>query len=109
MEFTLTANPAPTANLTVKVNVAESATGGRFLTDTAQRIVVIPNGKTTAHLFMTTDDDAVDEPDGTVTASIDDDKQRLRGGRSRFGERGGQGQRRVARHARCGRHSSPTA
>ena len=65
--FTLTATPAPTADLVVDVSVA---TGGDFGYGSIPTTVTIPSGGT-ATVNVATTDDSTDEPDGTVTLSID--------------------------------------
>ena len=65
--FTLTADPAPSANLTVNVAV-EDAPGSDFVAwdDEGAKTVTIRSGETSAtHTVPTVDDDA-DEPDGPV-------------------------------------------
>ena len=63
--FTLTANPAPTITLTVKVNITEIA---NTLSGTPPSTVTISAGQTT--LTVATDDDKVDEPASVVTAQV---------------------------------------
>ena len=66
--FTLTANPVPQSQITVNVNVADS---GSF-SDSGQagtRTVSIGTDGT-ATLTVATDDDSIDEPDGTLTATV---------------------------------------
>ena len=69
--FTITANPAPDANLAVTLNVAE-AQGSDFVAadDEGARTATILAGETTATLTVATDNDGVDEPDGSVTATV---------------------------------------
>ena len=66
--FTLTANPAPASNITVDVTVTDS---GAFAASgqTGSRTVTI-SGTGTGTLMVTTDDDGVDELDGTLTATV---------------------------------------
>ncbi len=64
--FTVTANPAPTANLHVTVSVTQS---GDFAT-TGTQTVTIPTGGS-ATLTVATTNDSVDEADGSVTATVD--------------------------------------
>ena len=66
--FTLTANPAPASNITVNVAVTDS---GAFAASgqTGSRTVMI-SGAGTGTLMVTTDDDGVDELDGTLTATV---------------------------------------
>ena len=66
--FTVTANPAPHAALTVKLTIAQSgdhAASGQ----TGTREVVIPTGGSIAFEVATVNDSA-DEPDGAVTATL---------------------------------------
>ena len=64
--FTVTASPAPTANLAVSVTVSQS---GNFGATTGQRTVTIP---TTGSVTLTvgTTDDNTDEAAGSVTATV---------------------------------------
>ena len=64
--FTVTASPAPTANLDVSVTVSQS---GDYGATTGQRMVTIP---TTGSVTITvgTTDDTTDETDGSVTATV---------------------------------------
>ena len=64
--FTITANPEPDAGLDVSVTVLAS---GDYGVSTGTRTVTIPTTGS-ATLTLTTDDDAVDEPDGTVTVAL---------------------------------------
>ncbi len=67
--FTLTATPVPQSDITVKVNIADSgafASGGAA---GARQVTIGTSG--TATLDVTTDDDATDEPDGGITATIE--------------------------------------
>ncbi|MDE2883617.1 MAG: hypothetical protein OXO53_00765, partial [Chloroflexota bacterium] len=65
--FTVSASPAPAANLDVKVTVTQS---GDYGATTGQRTVTIP---TTGSVTFTVDttDDSTDEADGSVTATVD--------------------------------------
>ena len=64
--FTVTASPAPAANLDVSVTVSQS---GDYGATTGQRTVTIP---TTGSVTLTvgTTDDSTDETDGSVTATV---------------------------------------
>ena len=64
--FTVTASPAPTANLDVSVTVSQS---GDYGAATGKRTVTIP---TTGSVTLTvgTTDDSADETDGSVTATV---------------------------------------
>ena len=65
--FTVTASPAPAANLAVSVTVSQS---GDYGATTGKRTVTVP---TTGSVTLTvgTTDDAADETDGSVTATVD--------------------------------------
>ena len=69
--FTVSADRAPAADLAVTLNVAE-AQGSDFVaaSDEGTKTVTILAGETTATLTVATDDDGVDEPDGSVTATV---------------------------------------
>ena len=65
--FTVTADPAPSAALTVDVTVSQS---GDFGVATGSRSVTVPaSGSVT--LTVATTDDSADEADGSVTVTID--------------------------------------
>ena len=64
--FTVTASPAPTANLDVSVTVSQS---GDYGAATGQRTVTVPTTGSVTLTVGTTDDDA-DETDGSVTATV---------------------------------------
>ena len=66
-EFTLTANPAPTLDLAVSVTVSAS---GDYGATTGKRTVTVSTGGKATLTVATTGDDA-DEPDGSVTATLD--------------------------------------
>ena len=65
--FTLTASPAPAADLAVSVSVA---TDGDYGLSAGTRTVTIPTTGS-ATLTLATTDDAADEPDGSVTATVE--------------------------------------
>ena len=65
--FTITATPAPAADLDVDVSVAAS---GDFGYGSIPTTATIPVGGT-ATVTVATTDDSTDEPDGTVTLTID--------------------------------------
>ena len=67
--FTLTASPAPLADLAVAVTVSES---GAFADASAlgARTVTVPAGGTSAPFTVATVDDAEDEADGAVVATL---------------------------------------
>ena len=64
--FTLTATPAPAADLAVSVSVAADGDWG---VTAGTRTVTIPTSGS-AVLTLATTDDAADEPDGSVTATV---------------------------------------
>ena len=66
--FKLTASSAPGSNLSVNVDVAQS---GSFLTGTIPTSVSIASGQTNAHFSVNTYDDGVDEPNGSITATVE--------------------------------------
>ncbi len=66
--FTVTASPAPSANLDVKVTVTQS---GDYGATTGQRTVTVPTSGSVTFTVSTTDDSA-DEADGSVTATLVD-------------------------------------
>ena len=66
VSFTLTASPVPAADLDVDVSVVTSGDFGYGPTPTS---VTIPTGGT-ATVTVTTSDDSADEPDGSVTLTI---------------------------------------
>ena len=66
--FTLTASPASASALAVAVNVAQS--GDFAQAALGARTVTVAAGATTAAFTVATVDDAVDEPDGSVTATL---------------------------------------
>ncbi len=70
--FTVTADRAPDAALAVRLTVSEEA-GSDFVAagDEGGRTVTIPAGTTGVALAVATDDDAADEPDGSVSAAVD--------------------------------------
>ena len=63
--FTLTASPAPAADLDVSVAISQS---GAFATPGAQTVTITTTGS--AALAVPTTNDSVDEPDGSVTATL---------------------------------------
>ena len=69
--FTVTANRAVDENLAITLNVAEAASGDFVAAgNEGEKTVTIASGKTSATLTVQTDDDRMDEPDGSVTATI---------------------------------------
>ena len=67
INFTLSASPAPAETLTVIMSVSG---GTSFRSGTAPTSVTIAAGTSSAQFSLATEDDAVDEPDATVTATI---------------------------------------
>ncbi len=65
--YTITADPAPPAALDVTVTITQT---GDYGANTGSQTVTIPTSGT-ATLTIATDDDSTDEPDGSVTATID--------------------------------------
>ena len=66
--FTVTlSTAAPAGGLTINVAVTES---GSYISLTAPATVVIAGGATTVTLAVSTEDDSLDEPDGSITARI---------------------------------------
>ena len=70
-QFTVTANPAPAADLTVNLSVSE-ATGSDFVasTDEGNKTVTIKANKTTATYSVTTQADTTDESNSSVTVTV---------------------------------------
>ena len=69
VRFTLRVSRAPAANLTVNVRVTETPQGA-FLTGTVPTQITIARDSTTADLILQTEDDAVDEPNGTISPTV---------------------------------------
>ena len=71
--FTLTADRAPDADLTVTLSVAETGGGDHVAAaDEGPATAVIAKGATEAVFSVATVDDDVDEPDGSVTVTLKD-------------------------------------
>ncbi len=70
-EFTVTADPAPTADLAVTLDIEDDATSD-FLdsSDEGSHTVTIPANQNSATLTLATENDSTDEADGSVTASV---------------------------------------
>ena len=66
--FTVTANPAPAAELSVSVTVAVD---GKYGVTAGEKTVTVPTGGS-AVLTLATTNDEVDEPNGSVTATVED-------------------------------------
>ena len=64
--FTITASPAPAAGLDIAVNITQT---GAFVSTGARTVTIGTAGSYT--LTVATTDDSTDEPDGTVTATVD--------------------------------------
>ena len=69
--FTVTATQAPSADLTVNLNVSE-ATGSAFVAsgDEGSKTVTIPAGSTTATYSVPTQNDSTDESNGSMTVQV---------------------------------------
>ena len=65
--FTVSANPAPAADLAVSVTVA---TAGDYGVTAGSRTVTIAGGTTSKTLTLPTTDDSTDEADGSVTLTL---------------------------------------
>ncbi len=70
VSFTVSAVPPPVADLAVSVAVSAS---GDFGVSTGARTVTILAGQSSATLTLSTSDDSVDEPDGSVTLTLNSD------------------------------------
>ena len=71
--FTLTADRAPDADLTVTLSVAETGDGDHVAAaDEGPATATIAKGATEALFSVATVDDDVDEPDGSVTVTLKD-------------------------------------
>ena len=62
------ANPAPTSRLRVYFDITET---GDYLIDPIPDYIDMDAGDTSLWLILTTDDDSVDEPNGSVLAEIE--------------------------------------
>ncbi len=70
--FTVAADPAPTADLDVTVNVADDAAGDFLATsDEDSHTVTIPANQASATLTLSTTADTTDEANGSVTATVE--------------------------------------
>ena len=69
VSFTVAASPAPAADLAVSVTIAAA---GDYGVTTGTRTVTILAGSSSATLTVPTVGDTTDEPDGTITATVDD-------------------------------------
>ena len=71
--FTVSADRAPDADLTITLSVSEAAGSDHVAADDeGTATVTIAKGTTEAALSVATVDDAVDEPDGSVTVTVND-------------------------------------
>ena len=68
--FTITADPAPAADLRVAVTVSAD---GDYGAATGRQAVTIAGGSSSATLTVSTTDDEVDEDDGSVTVTVERD------------------------------------
>ena len=69
--FTVSASPAPTANLTVSLTVADDGASDFLASgDEGKKTVTIAANQSSADLTLATQDDSVDEADGSVTATV---------------------------------------
>ena len=69
--FTLSADRAPAADLTVRLAVSETGAGDHVAAaDEGPATAVIAKGETEAAFTVATVNDAVDEPDGTATVTV---------------------------------------
>ena len=71
--FTLRADPVPENDLTVRVDVSQMPRGADFLDGAAPTEKTIASGSATAELRVRTDNDDVDEEDGTITVTVQAD------------------------------------
>ena len=70
-EFTVSASPAPTADLTVHLTVADDGTGDFVASaDEGARTVVIGANQASAPFTVATVDDSTDEADGAVAVTV---------------------------------------
>ena len=70
--FWLEAKPRPTANIHVTVTVSQT---GTFTSESGQRKILISSSRgtsegTTSHLLVATDNDSIDEANGSLTATL---------------------------------------
>ncbi|MCY4174624.1 MAG: Ig-like domain-containing protein, partial [Cyanobacteria bacterium MAG CAR3_bin_5] len=68
--FTLTVSPPPPAGETLSVNVQVSESGSVVESGESGRRTVVVNDSGAATFTVATEDDATDEPDGAVTATV---------------------------------------
>ena len=78
--FTVTASPAPATDVGVTLRISEAA-GSDYVTaaDEAHDLVTIAAGATSATHSVPTQDDSVDEPNGSVTVELGDSVGYTRG------------------------------
>ncbi len=68
--FTLNLNPAPTANLRVDFTVSEETGGGQSFVVTGDYFVMVSANNASQTFTHSTTNDMVDEPNGSVTATL---------------------------------------
>ena len=64
--FTVTASPAPSSPLSVRITVSQN---GNYATSTGSRTVTVPTSGT-ATVTVSTSDDSTDETDGSITVTV---------------------------------------
>ena len=70
--FTVKASPAPSSDLDVTLDVADNAAGDFLATsDEGSHTVTIPANQTSATLTLSTTADTTDEPNGSVSVTVD--------------------------------------
>lgn len=75
-EFTITARPPPKWDMSVDVLVEESPAGGFLSADQdGARSVTLTKGSSSTTFVVGTADDGLDEPDGSITATVRDDTE----------------------------------
>ena len=72
--FTISADSAPSTDLTIQLMVKDATNGSDFVEayDEGRQTVTIPAGSTSADHHVPTTDDKVDEHDGVVTVMVED-------------------------------------
>ena len=69
--FTVNANPAPSGNLTVRLNVSDDDTSDFVASgNEGAKTVTIPASQTSATYAVATEQDSTDEPNGEVTVEV---------------------------------------
>ena len=69
VQFTLSADPVPTADLMVTVSIGDSLQGG-YLTGDIPKTIEIEMRSRTADIILQTEDDSVDEANGIISAVV---------------------------------------